>query len=124
MDAFCGLCQTPWEPSLGADPSSESTPSSKGLTCPPGFVLVPTGRTSIINGVAREEFCLERKADTVLHGSSKHPTAAAAASAAPAVVEEGKRSQPAEVPLTIEELDVDFEEIDGFEIKASNVEWT
>jgi len=82
-------------------------------------VLVPTGRTSIINGVAREEFCLERKADTVLHGSSKHPAAAAAA---PAVVE--KQSQPAEVPLTIEELDVDFDEIDGFEIKASNFEWT
>ena len=86
-------------------------------------MLVPTGRTSLIDGVERDEFCLERTADALPRGS-KHSGAAAAAAAPVEVIEEGKHSQPAEVPLTIEELDVDFDEIDGFEIKASNVEWS
>jgi hypothetical protein len=85
-------------------------------------VLVPTGRTSLIDGVARDEFCLERTADAFPRGGKYSASRAATASAE--VIEEGKHSQPAEVPMTIEELDVDFDEIDGFEIKASNVEWS
>jgi len=40
------------------------------------------------------------------------------------IAEEEINAKYAEVPLTIEELDVTFDEIDGFEIKASKVEWS
>ena len=63
----------------------------------------------MIDGVARGEYRMER-ADAAAGG--------AAAPAAPAAAEE-----EAAAALVIEEMDVDFDEIDGFKIMASSVEW-
>ena len=105
-DAFCGLCKAPWEPSLGAPPAAPSP--RKPLTCPPGYVLVPTGNVSLVDGVARDEFRMERAA----------AAAGGATPAAPAVAAE----KDAAAAPAIEEMDVEFDDIDGFEIMASSVE--
>jgi len=82
-------------------------------------MLVPTGRTSFICGIARDEFCLERTVGLRSRGG-KH----SAAGTVPVIAEKEMNAKCAEVPLTIEELDVTFDETDGFEIKASKVEWS